>query len=870
MAWPRLLLALLTLFVMLLPAAAQESDDESEAAEPATDLLRLGAERWLAGDYDGAVEALTRAIESLPGDARPYNLRALAQAARGELEAALGDVDLALELDAASPVSATTTAGYLDTRAYVLLKLDRNAEALAAYEAVFAFELQPADAVWVLGRGLAMARSGQSDQGRAQLEAGLRLAGQSGFHYPQLDDLVSWAVEILFGPSPVPGTVLLADDFGDPDLGWLPTFSPVPDRLARGYEGGEYVIRSLATESVADAGFVGSYRDVSIAVEARIIDAPSDAYIALSCRQQRDRRNGASEYRLSVFPDLRTIILSRFDRGEHVALLTRGEAAIRRGGASNRLELTCVGSTISARINGVEAGAVDDRTYREGFAWIGVGGRASAATARFDNLVVTHGAPARQATLTPTPSQQPAATPGPITPTPLRPSPTARPGAATILLADDFEDANVGWLPTSSPRPSDYQVGYEAGRYFIRKVNPDWDGLPSAFLPGSYADASIEVQVEVVGVAGEPLGRSVALFCRQVGNRGYRAVVDVDGGAFWLSRDDSSTQKVRLTEPSPSSSLRAGNARNHLELTCAGPTIAFAINGTNVAVVHDSHYGEGGFGISMARFQGSPGTAEAWLDDLVLSQATPAVGPTSTPIPTPTPVPTVTPSPPPAPGTVLLRDTFDDPSAGLLPRDSFFPDQYRRGYEDGEYVIQRVDPESTLFPFASLPGSYGDTMLAVDVRVVGETEDRYVALECRRSGPGAYGAVWGVDNGAVWVARKVRAEDADVFILGPFFPPDLRPAHEGNRFDLTCAGNLIALSVNGARVGATLDSTHTQGQMSVGAGLFRGTTGTVEARFDNLVVTQAAPPPTFVPTPTTVATPSPSPTPRSSGLGLSG
>lgn len=53
------------------------------------------------------------------------------------------------------------------------------------------------------------------------------------------------------GEPPPPGTVLLADDFDDPDAGWLPTSSPQPDRYLRGYEDGEYFIQKTTRQPEA-------------------------------------------------------------------------------------------------------------------------------------------------------------------------------------------------------------------------------------------------------------------------------------------------------------------------------------------------------------------------------------------------------------------------------------------------------------------------------------------------------------------------------------------------------------------------------------------------------------------------------------------
>jgi hypothetical protein len=70
-------------------------------------------------------------------------------------------------------------------------------------------------------------------------------------------------------------------------------------------------------------------------------------------------------------------------------------AAVRQGGAVNRIELSCRGTTISGRINGVTVVSVSDNAHANGQMWFAVGETAGAAStgararARFSNLVVT-------------------------------------------------------------------------------------------------------------------------------------------------------------------------------------------------------------------------------------------------------------------------------------------------------------------------------------------------------------------------------------------------------------------------------------------------------------------------------------------------
>ena len=52
----------------------------------------------------------------------------------------------------------------------------------------------------------------------------------------------------------------------------------------------------------------------------------------------------------------------------------------------------------------------------------------------------------------------------------------------------------------------------------------------------------------------------------------------------------------------------------------------------------------------------------------------------------------------------LLSDDFDDPAVGLLAQTSQQPDRWTFSYEEGEYVIRKIDPDAGVIR-ASLPGS---------------------------------------------------------------------------------------------------------------------------------------------------------------------
>jgi hypothetical protein len=192
---------------------------------------------------------------------------------------------------------------------------------------------------------------------------------------------------------------------------------------------------------------------------------------------------------------------------------------------------------------------------------------------------------------------------------------------------------------------------------------------------------------------------------------------------------------------------------------------------------------------------------------------------------------------PSAQGNVLLADNFDDPARGVLPRSSASPALYRFAYEGGEYVIQKLDPNWDRLPTASLPGEYGDASIAVDVRIIGDVANRYVAIACRRRptmGSSEYRLSLYTADGTFTLSRW---DDGTHVQLTGGPSTVIRRGNASNRFELSCISNTISASINGTQVTSVQDNTYQRGSMFIGASRYAGRMLTAEARFDNLVVT---------------------------------
>lgn len=206
-------------------------------------------------------------------------------------------------------------------------------------------------------------------------------------------------------------------------------------------------------------------------------------------------------------------------------------------------------------------------------------------------------------------------------------------------------------------------------------------------------------------------------------------------------------------------------------------------------------------------------------------------------LPTSTPQPPATAGPA-APGAVLLSDNFDDLSAGRLARTSPDPAHYERGYAEGEYVLAKVDAQWEGGASVGLPGTFGNASLALDARIVGDAAGRSLALYCRAQPGSSLSGYVLLVLPADGVLRLIRFDNGTATSLTDATESTaVRRRNEVNRVELGCAGSVISATVNGSRILSAVDGSYQQGGMLVAALAMRAT---VQARLDNLVVTQVA------------------------------
>jgi hypothetical protein len=181
-----------------------------------------------------------------------------------------------------------------------------------------------------------------------------------------------------------------------------------------------------------------------------------------------------------------------------------------------------------------------------------------------------------------------------------------------VLLADNFVDAQNGWLPTG-PRVNG-SVRYLDGEYQIVKtaVGNPWVG---ADIPGTFTDSSVAIDARFANPTPD-VGLTVA--CRAHATFGYFVRIQPQLRVVALIRfDGADDRRVYLLPDTPQTALQRDSS-NHVELRCIGTTISVLLNGTVVTSAQDSTYASGSHRIVAGAMNG--GTSDARFSHLVITQ----------------------------------------------------------------------------------------------------------------------------------------------------------------------------------------------------------------------------------------------------------
>jgi hypothetical protein len=176
---------------------------------------------------------------------------------------------------------------------------------------------------------------------------------------------------------------------------------------------------------------------------------------------------------------------------------------------------------------------------------------------------------------------------------PERPSPTPRP-EANLPWYDDFSDPASGWQTETD---AGAEVGYREGvmRLFVQDANL----LAWAF--GGHEFSDFRLAVDATQVAGPNDNEYGVLVRIQDRKHLYRFSVSGDG-YYQITKHAGEEWQLMTAEWPQSDAIHTGAATNHLEVVCQGPTMAFFVNGVQLAQVEDADYRQGDIGLYAGAF----------------------------------------------------------------------------------------------------------------------------------------------------------------------------------------------------------------------------------------------------------------------------
>jgi hypothetical protein len=250
---------------------------------------------------------------------------------------------------------------------------------------------------------------------------------------------------------------------------------------------------------------------------------------------------------------------------------------------------------------------------------VDIGGETPEPTAP---AVPTEALPTRVAT-------QESPTPVPPTPSPLVPTPTVP--NWPVVLADDFDDPESGFVRSSDERN---RLFYEDGQYSMGVV-PE-NSIAWSSRSGSLLDFVMEVAV----TADAEVGFAGVVFHKQGDSQFYTFAITPEGQYSLMTPGLAAEQ---ILDWEDSSHIRTGAETNLLRVVRVGATVTLYVNGQYLESVRDTTFTEGEVGLIVGTLEGEA-HALFHFDDLRVYASIPMVPPTGTPTLTPTITPTRAPA----------------------------------------------------------------------------------------------------------------------------------------------------------------------------------------------------------------------------------
>ncbi|GAB4447343.1 MAG: hypothetical protein OHK0041_06900 [Anaerolineales bacterium] len=192
---------------------------------------------------------------------------------------------------------------------------------------------------------------------------------------------------------------------------------------------------------------------------------------------------------------------------------------------------------------------------------------------------------------------------------PVSPAETVSSGApGEVLYREDFSNNTSGWDRVLNDGGI---MDYDSGGYriLVRGAKMNFWSTP----PGNFGDVRIEADVTRLN---GPMENRAGLICRYQNGNYYFFVISNDG--YYAIGKFTNGQAVLVgQEMMVASDAIRGKGVNHLRAECAGETLTFYVNKTQVASTQDPDFSTGGVGVLAGTFD-EPGVDVLFQNFVVL------------------------------------------------------------------------------------------------------------------------------------------------------------------------------------------------------------------------------------------------------------
>jgi hypothetical protein len=205
-----------------------------------------------------------------------------------------------------------------------------------------------------------------------------------------------------------------------------------------------------------------------------------------------------------------------------------------------------------------------------------------------------------------------------VTPTPSSLVPTPTVPNWPVVLADDFDDPESGFIRRSDEKS---RLFYGDGRYSIGVIPEHWVawGSRSGYVSSDFV-------MEVAVSADAEVGFAGVIFRKQ-GDSPFRIFAVAPDGQYSLAT--SGPAAAATWDWRDSNHIRTGADTNRLRVVCVGATVSLYVNGQYLETVRDITFTEGEVGMIAGTREGET-QALFYFDNLRVYAPTPVAPPTPT------------------------------------------------------------------------------------------------------------------------------------------------------------------------------------------------------------------------------------------------